>query len=82
MNFELAKFLAEPKGPPEPMTKPGQTQFWDCTVPHIVVNGLTLTPRIQMDGTKPRTIAGWPLVETIGGRIVYAVPGGGSYVVE
>lgn len=66
-------------------TMAGITHCWGMVVPHIVVNGQTLTPRIQrekhMGGWRARHVAGLPFAETHpDGRVIYATPGGGSYV--
>jgi hypothetical protein len=66
-------------------TAPGFTRCWGVLVPHIVVNGVTLTPRIETElhqGRRvPRHIDGLPFAERhADGRIVYALPGGGAYI--
>jgi hypothetical protein len=66
-------------------TSPGYTKCWGVIVPHIIVDGMTLTPRIETElhqGHRvPRHIDGVPFVERhLDGSIVYALPGGGAYI--
>jgi hypothetical protein len=66
-------------------TRPGLTRCWGVEVPHITVNGQTLTPRIEteihMGRRVPKHIDGIPFVERqVDGSIVYALPGGGAYI--
>lgn len=78
------KFI-RPEQPDHERTMSGYTTYWNQVVPHIVVNGVTLTPRIRREkhgnGWHAVTIAGKPMIETTyDGKIVYATPGGGSYI--
>lgn len=72
------------------MTMPMFTMMWKDgrpqLVPHLLHNGLMLTPRIQTyldrHGAKEsKEIVGLPIAEvTHDGRQVYALPGGQSFV--
>ena len=75
---------ARDKSVPE-HTSAGFTRCWSDIVPHILVGGIMLTPRLERyranKGWKVREIDGWPVAERDAfDRIIYATPGGGAYV--
>lgn len=66
-------------------TTAGCTRCFGEIVPHILVGGVYLTPRVERyranGGWKPREIDGFPIAERDSfDRIIYATPGGGAYI--